>query len=299
MNKENNILKWIILLVIVIIILIIVLMLFLNKTKQKGENETQGNNNINTSNKTIEEIQAEIDEAMANAVLPSNLFEPINVTDEVMTLRYLADYKEKIEKDTRKAYSLLDEEYRNKRFGSLDNYMKYVEKHLEEIKKATIQKYQVKEKEGYTQYVAIDQFGNYYIFRETAIMQYTVILDDYTLDTEEYITKYNASSEQEKTALCIQRFVKATLDENYTFAYGMLSKGFKNNYFKTQEDFEIYAKSFFKGRETIEYKEFNNEGNIYTCKVKLTNPQDVEQTTSKTFIVRLGEGTTCEMSFNM
>lgn len=297
MQRGNNIIKVLIVIVILIIIALIIALLFMVNSKK---NVTTNNEIVenSTSNKTIAQIQDEINEQISKMEIPQNQFEFIDVTDQAMILRYLQDYKEKVQNDYRIAYNLLDPEYREKRFGSIDNYQKYVQKNLEQIKQAKISKYQVKEKEGYTQYVCIDQFNNYYIIRETAVMQYTILLDDYTVDTPEYIEKYNSLTQPQRVALNIQRFVRAVNDENYTYAYSFLSEGYKNNYFKDQKTFEIYAKSIFLGKSNINFGNVSNEGSVYTCEVTLTNPSDANQVIKKTFIIRLGDGTSFEMSFN-
>ena len=48
------------------------------------------------------------------------------VTDEDMAKIYLNDYIQNMYFDIEYAYSLLDEEYRNKKFGSLESYKTYV-----------------------------------------------------------------------------------------------------------------------------------------------------------------------------
>ena len=57
---------------------------------------------------------------------------------------------------------------------------------------------------NYTEYTCMDQFENYYIFRENKVMDYSIILDNYTIPTEEFIEKYNSVNEQKKVVLNIQ-----------------------------------------------------------------------------------------------
>ena len=51
-----------------------------------------------------------------------NLFKNINVTNEDMARNYLNDYINKALNYPELAYNLLDEEYKNKRFGNLEEY---------------------------------------------------------------------------------------------------------------------------------------------------------------------------------
>lgn len=140
------------------------------------------------------------------------------------------------------------------------------------------------------------QTGDYYIFKQTGVMEFSLILDTYTIDLPEYIEKYNKSQDEQKVAFCIDKFMKNVNDENYTLAYSMLSNGFKNNYFKTQNEFENYAKQYLLGK-SITFEEIKNEADIYIYKVKLTKNGQPAQ--SKNFNVKLGSRTNFELSFNV
>lgn len=277
--------------VLVIIIIVIVSLIGININKNTN------NNNIVTE---TTDIQSEINAKYLNTVNEANQFEFMDVSDQTMSIKYLLDYKEKALYNIELAYDLLDKEYREKRFGNINSYNEYIEKNKEKLQSATLQKYQFKRYNNYNQYVLIDQYNNYYIIRETAIMQYSIILDTYTIDLPEYVEKYNKSNEQQKTAYCINRFVQSVNDENYTFAYSLLASGFKNNYFKNQASFEDYIKQNSLQKQNVTFEQFSNEGNVYyTYKVLLTNGDKDTKPVEKTFIVKLGEGTNFELSFNV
>lgn len=229
----------------------------------------------------------------------NNTFNYKNITDEYMASTYFDNYKNNALTNVEKAYNSLDKDYANKRFGSLENYKQYITTNLEQIKQMQISKYQHTKQSDYEQYVCIDSNGKYYIFRQTAIMQYTLILDTYTIDLPEYTEKYNKSTQQQKVALNIDKFVKAVNDENYTIAYSFLADGFKENYFKQQSQFEQYAKQNFLGKSEVTYSTFEAQGNVYTYNVTLKNPNDEASSIQKSFNVRLKEGTDFEMSFNV
>lgn len=228
----------------------------------------------------------------------NNGFGFVNVNDEYIAKQYLNAYKRISLAKSEMAYNYLDKEYREARFGNLENYQKYVQTNKIKILQATISKYQVTKNKEYTQYTCITEKGDYYIIRETGLMQYTVILDTYTIELPEYKEKYNKANEQQKTAYCIDRFIQAINDDNYKFAYEVLADGFKNNYFKTQESFEKYAKQYLLGKEKILYKDFKNEGNVY-CTYSVILKNNDTNSLQKTFILKLGEGTDFELSFNI
>ena len=50
----------------------------------------------------------------------------------------------------------------------------------------------------YTQYVVLDENGRYYIFKESSVMNYSVLLDMYTVELQEFTDKYNSAKGEEK-----------------------------------------------------------------------------------------------------
>lgn len=228
-----------------------------------------------------------------------NTYRNIELNQNDIAKEYIDVYKKMALQVPEIAYQFLDEEYRDKRFGGIEAYKKYIEKNKNNIKQIIVDKYKTTNMNGYKQYVLIDQYDNYYIIKEKSVMQYSVILDTYTIDLPEYTEKYNNSGEKQKVAFCIDRFMKAIKDDNYMFAYEKLSEGFKSNYFKTEQNFETYIKQHLSNKYNLAYIAFNNEGNIYTYTVKLTNSNNDANPIQKTFIVKLKEGTDFELSFNV
>ncbi len=229
-----------------------------------------------------------------------NKFAFKNITDEEMSIFYMNEIKDNFIYDVESSFNKLNEDYRNKRFTNIDEYKNYITKNITDLYSAKLQKYQIKEYKDYNQFVCIDQNNRYYIINELNPGQYELILDTYTIDSPEYIEKYNIANEQQKTAYCINRFIQSLNDENYKLAYSLLADGFKNNYFKTQVSFENYIKQNSLQKQTAKFEQFSNEGNIYyTYKVLLTNGDEDTNPVEKTFIVKLGEGTSFELSFNV
>lgn len=216
-----------------------------------------------------------------------------------MAMAYLSDFQSKLVENIQSAYELLDKQYVERRFSSIENFKEYITKKQEQLKKAYVAKYKIIPYEDYTQYICIDQFGNYYIFNETAILKYSVILDTYTINLPQYIENYNKSNEAEKVAMCVDKFIKSINDENYQFAYSLIASGFKNNYLKTKEEFVVYAKQNLVGRNKITHKAIDSQDQIYLYTVILENEDALVSPKELTFIVKLKEGTDFELSFEM
>lgn len=228
-----------------------------------------------------------------------NRFQYVSISDEDMAIKYLNDYKNIALYDTTRAYEFLNKDYSKRRFESEQDFIKFVESKKIEIFKAQLEQYKViYAKDGNKIYICKDQNENYYKFEETeGIMKYKVILDNYTIPDDDFINKYKESTEQVKVALNIEKFMQAINAKDYKYAYNCLADSFKDNYFKTQADFENYARENFYENSTVEYNQFESQGDIYTYSVILKDKVSGEQKT-KTFIMRLGEETNFEMSFN-
>jgi soluble lytic murein transglycosylase len=77
-----------------------------------------------------------------------------------------------------------------KQYGEFESYEEW-NIYFSTIKLLELEKYLIKQRDGYTEYTLIDTYGNYYIFQETSPMQYTVVLDTYTIDIPEFVEKYS------------------------------------------------------------------------------------------------------------
>ena len=128
-------------------------------------------------------------------------------------------------------------------------------------------------------------------------MNFSIILDTYTIDLPEFTEKYNSANENQKVALNIDKFMTAINAKDYKYAYNCLAGSFKNNYFKTEAEFENYAKANFYESNTVAYNTFETQGDLYTYSVTITDTKTANKK-QKTFIMQLGEGTEFVMSFD-
>lgn len=83
-----------------------------------------------------------------------------------MARNYLNDYINKALNYPELAYNLLDEEYRNKRFESIEDYKIYISDNKKHIENITMVQYGEKDKENYKEYTVVDNFDNYYTIKE-------------------------------------------------------------------------------------------------------------------------------------
>lgn len=108
-----------------------------------------------------------------------NEYSFVNISDEQMATIYLLDFKYIVHSDIVSAYNLLDEEYRNKKFGSLENFQNYI--NSIEFNNL-VSKYYVQKSGNYVVYGVYDTNSNLFIFKTDGVMQYTVYLDEDTVE---------------------------------------------------------------------------------------------------------------------
>lgn len=225
-----------------------------------------------------------------------NSYNNIKVDDsEVYVItQYFSDFRMKMLNDTEVAYRELDSDYAQKKFGDYSNFQNYINENKESITYAGINKYQVVENSDNKEYICIDENGKYYIFVESGIGKYTVVLDTYTIDLPEFLTKYNSSNERIKVGMNIQKVFDAINDKDYEFVYNKLDSSFKQNNFKTLSEFKDYAEKNFVGKQ-LKYDECQQQGSIYVFNITIT---DGTNQTGKNVIMKLLDGTDFVMSFN-
>lgn len=229
-----------------------------------------------------------------------NTFTYTNITEETYVTDLFNNYKNNILYNSKKAYENLDKEYKTKRFGSLEKFQEYVKNNTRKNVTMKLNKYQKTSKNDYTQYTCIDQNGNYYIFKEIATMQYSLILDTYTIDLPEFLERYNNAKEEEKVLYNIQKVFEAINSQDYTYVYNKLDNTFKANYFKTQAEFEKYIKTNFYTNNEVSYGKYEKSQDVYIYNIMI---KDKNNTTAnainKKFVMQLKEGTDFVMSFNV
>lgn len=229
-----------------------------------------------------------------------NRYDYIIISEEEHVTNIFNKYKEEILYNVELAYNHLDVEYRTKRFKNIEDFKTYVKNNIKQNVIAKVNKYQKTTTDDYTQYICIDQNGNYYIFRETSVMNYTLILDTYTIDLPEFTEKYNNASEEEKVLLNIQKIFKAINAGDYQYVYNKLDDTFKANYFKTEAELEKYIKEKWYTNNTVSYGNYQKNGEVYVYDIKISNGDvTATETISKRIVMQLKEGTDFVMSFNV
>lgn len=247
--------------------------------------------------------------------------------DEIIQKYFTSFLKENLQ-DVKYAYTLIDDSYKQAKYPKLTDYQAYINSNRQQIETmipemmktpedfATeeeftnymvnyetkgIDQYKIDEREGYTQYTFLDDYGNYFIFRATSPMKYTVLLDTYTVDLPEFIEQYQTAETERKVQLNLIKIFSAINAGDYRYAYEKLNPAFRQTNFPTQADFERYAKETFFERNTIGIGNFETFDYVYRYEVTIKNEKQPNAAfaVKKTFSMSLGEGTNFEYSFNV
>lgn len=109
-----------------------------------------------------------------------NEYIPTYVSDEAMAKIYLNDYIHTMYYDVEEAYNLLDSEYRTKKFKNIDDYKKYV--NTLNYSTYDVESYFKTDSGGYTIFGVYDRNNNFYAFKTKGVMQYSVYLDEDTVE---------------------------------------------------------------------------------------------------------------------
>ncbi len=224
------------------------------------------------------------------------------ITDLSIIKLYFDDYKFKAINKPEEAFNLLDTEYRSKKFDdNVNSYKQYIKDNKNVIQDANIVKHGVTTLEnGNKQYIIIDNFDNYYKFIETGINKYKVILDNYTLQTDEESEKYNKLSSQEKAISNVDKVMKLINEKNYSTVYNYLNMEFRNTYFPTLDRFTNYMKQNFFDNNIIGQMTVGNQGDNYIVTVPYKEfLSSAAEEKEAVFLVRLKEGTNFELAISL
>lgn len=256
--------------------------------QQLGEKEYEKYNKSNDTEKNINNNG-------------NNVFYNSNIDVQKISVEYLNLYKFLTLADPQITFNMMTEEYRNKRFGTLDNYKQYIKDNYEEIVGIYANKYLTNNTEQTIQYVIKDQYENLYIFDVESTMDYTIKLDTYTLDEEKFKTTYNSSDEAQRVQMNIDKFFDMINRQDYRTPYKCLDNTFKKKNFNNEKLFENFVKSKLFKYNKYSVKELKSVGsNTYACRMNISDKTTEDGASIEmTVIIKLLEGTDFVMSFSM
>lgn len=219
--------------------------------------------------------------------------------DQLCITEFYNRYRFDVKYDVKGLYDKINEEYKSLKFPNFNDFQQYINENRENILKTGIAKYEVNKYDDYRDYIVIDKNGMPYIFSAKSIMDYTILLDKYTVLTKKYAEQYENALTGAQTKYCINRIIQAINDKNYEFVYQKLNTIQKNNYYRNIEDFKEFIINNFYEKNNFEvdedYLEVGSKVNQYN--VKITDATESEFTYRKfTMTVTIKDDTDFEIS---
>lgn len=214
---------------------------------------------------------------------------------------YFNIYKTNLQFNIDSIYNSMDTEYREKKYKTLQDYKNYVSKYYDQLLKCNLNQYIVEDYEDYKKYICKDQFDNYYIFKESEIGKYTLILDTYTLVQEKFNEKYKTATNREKVSMNINKFFEMINTKDYKSAYSVLSDNFKSTNFRTEEVFERYMKGNLYSYNEVNLVDFSDKiSGVYTYYIEISNKENNNDKKIKmNIIMELKEDISYKISFQI
>ena len=131
-------------------------------------------------------------------------------------------------------------------------------------------------------------------------MDFKVKLDNYTIDSTEFVNKYKTRNNETKVKMNLEKVVQALNRKDYEYVYSKLDNSFKQNNFSTIEEFENYIKNNFYNINKAKYEDFEDKTDIYVYKVTLSDAtEENTDVVEKSFIMKLEDERNYSISFNI
>ncbi len=230
-----------------------------------------------------------------------NSYEEEIIYNEDIINKYFTEYKKNALYNINDAYGLLDEEYRNSKFENIEAFKLYIDNNRESLLNSTIIQYSKDEFDDYVQYTLIDNYKKYYIIKETSVMKFKVLLDNYTINSEEIDSEYQKASDEVKISTNLDKIFKMIDNKEYKTIYDKyLNIGFKNNYFSDYATFETYMSNTFFEYNYLGNKTLQKQGENYIIKVNYKDGiSSAAETRQISIIMRLNDNMNFEIAFEM
>ena len=252
-------------------------------------------NNLNNNSKIEGFTKEEIVKNDFNGISYSVL------NDSEVTTEYYNNYKELLINYEDRAYELLDDEYKSKKFGNKNNFTNYIEENKTLFSLGDIEKYKVIKKDNKIYYICIDSFGNRLIFKQQdGIMRYSVFLDSYTVAIPEEKEDYLNLDVNGKAQYILSNIISMINTKDYKTIYNNLDNTFKENNFKNINELEKYIKENFYEISSCEINNINDDNEEYMAfECNIINMRDKTESKKATIVIKPIEENSFTMSFSV
>ena len=193
--------------------------------------------------------------------------------------------------DLEHLYNTMNEKYRELSYSSFESFKNEMETTRNEITYDKIEKYSSTRNNSFVEFVGICTSGKRYIYSAKSLIDYNIVLDNYTTETLQYINAFNFALPKQRGKYCIDRIISAINDKKYKFVYDKLNLAQKSNYYPTYEEFENFIVNNFFNKNDFEIQENEKSisTNVYQYSVKISNQEDNSQNKLFTMVIYLEE----------
>ena len=91
-------------------------------------------------------------------------------------------------------------------------------------------------------------------------------------EEEQKLEKLKELNERDRMEYYFSEFISYIKDENYSKAYELLYPEFKENYFKTQEEFRDYVRKIYPKSIAFSYNDIQRQGYVYVLIIDVIDP---------------------------
>lgn len=230
----------------------------------------------------------------------NNKIPTVKINSEIQCKNYLTEFKKIMLSNPDIAYEYLDNDYKVKRFGNLNQFKNYINNNEDELKTLSVSEYFVNVYDDYTEFVCKDKSGIIYTFDAETPLKYNVKLDTYTEISDKYKSEYDSAETQKKVQMNIDKWIQMLNNRDYYSAYNLLDETFRNNTFGSQERFEKYMKENYSLHYSITYNEYKEENEISIMSITLKDILGKNATTKDLkIIMQLNNNYDFVMSFEI
>lgn len=220
------------------------------------------------------------------------------LTDEDFAISYYDIIRNLINSNEDELYNMLNKEYKEKRFQDNTSFINYCTNMKNLLQNTYVTQYSKELENGKEKYICIDNIGNTFIIKLNSNVDFEIQLDDYTIETDDFKTKYSKTDNKTKAITDVDKVMKMINYKDYQSLYNVLDETYKTNNFATLNDFINYLNNTFYNFNYYSISNTSEQGPYYVvtvlCKENATNASDFKE--SK-MIISLGEDTNFTMSF--
>lgn len=195
----------------------------------------------------------------------------------------------------------LDEEYKNARFPTKDDYIYYLQISSDRFKTTQAEKFSFKKDGDKTTYIISDKNDVFYEMTQTKPSDLKIKYDSYTVVDSDKINSYESLKPERKVQSNIAKWIDMINNRDYIAAYNVLDKTFRETNYGSVEKFADYMKQnlsgYYQASDLGTYESFSEQGNnTYIQKIKI-KVKDYNFYYTGNIIMRLEEKTDFVMSF--